>query len=315
MSEYNRYPNFKWLMANADNRYSRLPEKLKQVASILNIDQSRLSEMSRGARFLSAAQAAKLVDDSGLLEVHPEFQVTWLDLPADQFLQRMVAISFGNLKSDQPLDSLSARLPALPNASLVDEDVLTSKIGRAAQRGDIGADLALDLEPKGSILFRAKFGIQLREPGPDMARAVVSGTTTCLLLYRPVRTPVFVASPCAQRGCLHLLDQRWEPIKTHPVPARLQSQMMIVVAPEARDQRRAFGFAASNVTERVELLLAVFGQTIPPLQAWSEQGGEGTTEQRESFRQHLAEPITRERPRIAGRMLIDVVPPPPVLRK
>ncbi|SFL13831.1 hypothetical protein [Falsiroseomonas stagni] len=315
MSEFNRFPNFEWLMANADSRYPRLPSSDKQVASILGFHAAQVSRMRRGDRSLSTREVERLINECGLMEMHPEFQATWFDWPLHQFVTQMQAISFGRWKGDQPLDGLSALLAALPNARLVEEHDLTQLTSRALQRGDLGPDIAMDLVSKGSIPTGARLGIQLREPGPDMARQVVNRTTTCLLLYRPVRDPFFKAAPCAQRGCLHLLDQSWEPITNYPVPPRMWSQMVIIVAPETRDERRPYGFAVSNVPERLELLLAVFGQAIPPLQTWSEQGGEGLPEQRESLRKHLAEPITKERPRIAGRMLIDVVPPLQPARK
>jgi hypothetical protein len=316
-SDFNRMANIDWLVANADDRYPGLSLSSRQLAIVFGFHQSQISRMRgpKAERSMTALEVRKWLEITKLNEIHPEFQESWLDWPQHLFVVKMQSMSFGRWNGDQPLDSLSASLPALPNATLVEEDDLTRRIGRAARRGDIGADVAMDLESKGSIYFRTKFGIQLREPGPDMARAVVCGTTTCLLLYRAVRSPFFEAAPCAQRGCLHLLDRGWNPMRMHPVPARLQSQLVIIVAPETRDQRRPYGFAASNVTERVELLLAVFGQAIPTLQTWSERGGEGLPEQRESLLQHLASPITRERPRIAGRMLIDVVPPPPPPRK
>ncbi|MFN8996316.1 MAG: hypothetical protein ACK5X3_21985 [Pseudomonadota bacterium] len=313
MSPFNRMPNIVWLIANADGRYPHLPRLKKELAEIFRVHQSQISRMMPPGAVRSATESEveKWLAASRLREVHPGFQASWLDWPPQLFLTQMQAISFGRWEADQPLDGLSAALPPLAGASLITGGELARLLGRAPQRGDLGADITPDIAITGSVKVGSRFGIRLDGIEAAMGKALWQGGTTCILLFRPVRKPLFEAARFVQRGCLHLLSSDWRPLEGYPPPPRLRSRLMVVIAPTTGDQRQPYGFAASNLPERLELVLAVFGRAIAPLHAWSEKGGEGLTEQRECLRLHMAQPSTDATPKIVGRLLIDVIPPSP----
>jgi hypothetical protein len=319
LSHFERMPNVEWLIQNSDDRTPRMPTTARKLAAILEVDPARISDMRKGDRSMSPTEVDRFIAATGLLDVYPDFRVTWLDQPREQFAALMQSISYGRWKGDQPLDALSAKAKALTGASLVREAELSRMPGQAQRRGDLGADVPLDISVTGSIPAAERFGIAVSDVAPAMARSLWDRHAACLLLFRPVRHPLFKAARCPQDDCLHLLSPNLEPLRSYPPPASLRAKLRVVLAPATDDPRRPYGFATSNVPERLELLVLVLGQgstplkdwakAIAPVKDWSKTGGDGLPEQRQAVRTYLARDNTVDTPKLCGRMLVDVVPP------
>jgi hypothetical protein len=320
-SPIHRMPNILWLMDNVDDRYRQMPTTNKRLAEMLGIKSpSGISQRLNGGTSTTTQQVQTFLVGSGLLVVHPEIQPSWFDWPPYRFILQMQAISFGRWRTSEPLDSLSSTQPALPNASVVRGDELAKHLGRGAQRSDLGVDIELDPSlPRGLVWIGSNFGIKLRDIEPAMMNAVAQGWTTSLLLIRRVLSPYFEAAPCPQDGCLHLVYRDFSAV-TYPPARSRQHDVSLIVAKKPGEKQYQYGFSVPSRPDRIELLLAVFGylekprHEITPLYEWSQAGGLGTPEQRQCLRQHLADAPTNRWPRIAGRMLVDVVPPSPPLR-
>jgi hypothetical protein len=316
--------NIRWLTDNVGDtdpdsrRYPRMPTKGRELAAMLGIrSESGIPQRLNGTR-TSNAEVQSFLMNSGLRDVHPEFQALWFDWPPHQFISQMQAISFGRWNGDEPLDGLSSTQPALSYVSVVRGEELAGRIGRGPQRSDLGADIRPHFPmPRGLIEAGSRFGIELSNIEPAMMKAVDLGKTTSLLLFRSVREPYFKAAPCPQAGCLHLLfSDDWSPVRFPLSQRHRLAFVRLIVARKTGEKDHPYGFSVPPMPERIELLLAVFGHLtnppheITPLYEWSETGGLGRPAQRECLRDHLAEPVSNGRPRIAGRMLIDVIPPP-----
>lgn len=301
--------NFIWLMNNNGGRHGDMPNMQKQIAADLGVRPEVVTRMKRNGASMGADQVARLLDGKSFKVAHPEFHDTWLDKPPAEFARDMALLGYGVWDRYQALEALSFEiLPPLAQGAVVQEADLVRLLGRGRSRADLGAQIDCDIPVSAEIAFGRRFGVAVQDPPRPLMHAVAGGTATTILLYRSLRAPLYRAVACPAAGVLHLLTTDWEPIRQVPAACspREPKAQLVLAKPVGHPDPVTYGFDVPALPERIELALVIVGKVVPELRTWSEDGGEGSPERLE----HLLGTLAKDFPKIAGRLLIDVVSRP-----
>lgn len=315
MDDDPRMRNYLWLVHWSAGLYPGLLRSNKEIAIVLGIDEGRVTRLKYGKLDMRPEEMSKLIESCrSIHEKHPNFLDVWLTEKEENFARNMIGIGYGVYQGPLDLAGWSSKLPPLTQAEIIQEESLSIILGRAAMRGDLGGNISFNMPISGSVGSNRRFGIAVPNPDPELLSAILEPKprATTLLLYKSARLGFFTAAPCPQEACLHVFTYDWQRMdRACQSSARKGSRaprlQLLIAKTEVSPSFRRFGFKASNVPERIELVLLVFGRVIPELAAWSEKGGEATPEMLECLQENLFAPKWQQIPRLAGRLLIDII--------